>query len=106
MPRATGSQRRQILTEVCGWVQVRQLTDNVVKKQGQIEALSSERSSLALQLEEMERRRRQDTRIQMPPSSSTAAAASRTKFRRGGADDEDYDSVGRTLQVQRSWDCL
>eukprot|EP00041_Stephanoeca_diplocostata_P027422 m.753535 g.753535 ORF g.753535 m.753535 type:complete len:776 (-) comp23172_c0_seq1:247-2574(-) len=76
---------------------VRQLTDNVVKKQGQIEALSSERSSLALQLEEMERRRRQDIRIQMPPPSTSGT--SRTKFRRGGGDDDEYDSIGRALQA-------
>ena len=45
---------------------MRSLTGNVVRKQSQIEALMSEKNSLAMQVEEMERRSRAETRIPMP----------------------------------------
>eukprot|EP00038_Savillea_parva_P020638 m.32016 g.32016 ORF g.32016 m.32016 type:complete len:716 (+) comp4852_c0_seq1:113-2260(+) len=46
---------------------LRALTGNVVRKQAQIEALSQEKTSLALQVEEMERQKRYETRINIPP---------------------------------------
>jgi len=49
---------------------LRALTGNVVRKQSQIEALSAEKTSLALQVEELERQKRHETIVKIPRSSS------------------------------------